>query len=188
MKKLLTKSFLDEQLIYQAKKGSQKAQRAIFDLFGKRMYVLCLRYVRVQEDAEELLSNGFIKAFENLSSFEFRGQYSFESWIKRILINECLMFLRRQNRAPMMVEPDELIPSDEENPFEKISAEELFEVILKLPEGYRTVFNLFEIEGFSHPEIAEKLGISVGTSKSQLSKAKAYIKSQLSKSGIHHAS
>ena len=179
---------MDEQIICQAKKGSQKAQRAIFDLFGKRMYVLCLRYVRIQEDAEELLSNGFIKAFENLASFEVRAQYSFESWLKRILINECLMFLRKQNRAPMMVEPDETIASVEENPFQKLSADELFEVILKLPEGYRTVFNLYEIEGFSHPEIAEKLGISVGTSKSQLSKAKVFIKSLLSKNGINHAS
>lgn len=179
---------MDDQLIYLAKKGSQKAQRAIFDLYGKRMYVLCLRYVRVQEDAEELLSNGFIKAFENLSSFDFRGKYPFESWLKRILINECLMFLRKQNRAPMMVEPDEMIPSAEENPFEKLSADELFELILKLPEGYRTVFNLYEIEGFSHSEIAEKLGISIGTSKSQLSKAKAFIKSLLSKNGINHAS
>lgn len=179
---------MNDQLIHQAKKGSQKAQRAIFDLYGKRMYVLCLRYVRVQEDAEELLSNCFIKGFENLSSFEVRGQYSFESWLKRILINECLMFLRKQNRAPMMVEPDEMIPSKDENPFEKLSSDELFALILKLPEGYRTVFNLYEVEGFSHPEIAEKLGISVGTSKSQLSKAKAFIKSLLSKNGIHHAS
>lgn len=179
---------MDVQLIYQAKNGSQKAQRAIFDLFGKRMYVLCLRYVRVQEDAEELLSNGFIKAFENLSSFEIRGQYSFEAWLKRILINECLMFLRKQNKAPMMVEPDESLISVYEDVLDSLSADALLETILQLPEGYRTVFNLYEVEGFSHAEIAEKLGISVGTSKSQLSKAKATLKELIIKKGLNHAS
>lgn len=91
---------MEDQLIYQAKKGNQKAQRELFDRYGRRMYVLCLRYVKVQEDAEELLSNGFIKAFENLSTFEVRGQYSIEAWLKRILINECLMFLRKKIGLP----------------------------------------------------------------------------------------
>ncbi|WP_232825632.1 RNA polymerase sigma factor [Algoriphagus litoralis] len=179
---------MEDKIINQAKKGNQKAQRELYDRFGRRMYALCLRYVRIQEDAEEILSNGFVKAFDSLSSFENRESKSFESWLKRILVNECLMFLRKQNKAPMMIESDENIETTGETVIEKLSADELFTLILKLPEGYRTVFNLFEIEGYSHPEIADKLGISVGTSKSQLSKAKAAMKAIIIKNGWNHAS
>lgn len=179
---------MEDKIINQAKKGNQKAQRELFDRFGRSMYALCLRYVKIQEDAEEILSNGFVKAFASLASFENRESHSFEFWLKRILVNECLMFLRKQNKAPMMIESDENLASDEETVIEKLSANELFGLILKLPEGYRTVFNLFEIEGYTHPEIAEKLGISVGTSKSQLSKAKAAMKAIIIKNGWNHAS
>lgn len=179
---------MEEIIINQAKNGDQKAQRELFEKYGRRMYVLCLRYVKIQQDAEEILSNGFVKAFASISSFENREQHSFEFWLKRILVNECLMFLRKQNKAPMMVEQNESMASTEETVIEKLSADELFGLILKLPEGYRTVFNLFEIEGYTHPEIAEKLSISVGTSKSQLSKAKAAMKVLINKNGLNHAS
>ena len=179
---------LEDQVIIKAKKGDQKAQRALFDSYSKPMFILCLRYVRVQEDAEELLSSGFTKAFSNLEKFELREQGSFGAWLKRILINECLMFLRKQNKAPMMVEPDESLISGQTDVLDLLGADALFELILCLPEGYRTVFNLYEIEGFSHKEIAEKLGINVGTSKSQLSKAKATLKEIIIKKGLNYAS
>lgn len=179
---------MNETLIIQAKNGNQKAHRELFDHYGKRMFMLCLRYVKNQQDAEELLSNGFIKAFASLGSFEIRGEHSFEIWLKRILINECLMFLRKQNKAPLMIEPDENMSLKQEGILEKLNADTLFELILKLPEGYRTVFNLYEIEGYSHSEIANKLEISVGTSKSQLSKAKAVLKELVIKKGLYHAS
>jgi RNA polymerase sigma-70 factor (ECF subfamily) len=123
-----------------------------------------------------------------MDSFEIRGENSFEVWLKRILINECLMFLRKQNKAPLMIEPDESLISTAENIVEKLSADSLYELILKLPEGYRTVFNLFEIEGYSHSEIAAQLGITEGTSKSQLSKAKAVLRELVIKKGLYHAS
>lgn len=179
---------LEDQIIIKAQNGDQKAQRALFDRYSKPMFLLCLRYVRVQEDAEELLSTGFTKAFASLKSFELRGTGAFGGWLKRILINECLMFLRKQNKAPMMVETDESLVSDQEDIIGLLSADALFELILHLPEGYRTVFNLYEIEGFSHKEIAEKLGITIGTSKSQLSKAKATLKEIITKKGLNYAS
>lgn len=179
---------MEDQIIIQAKNGNQKALRLLFDFYGKRMFMLCLRYVKNQEDAEDILSKGFTKAFSGLGSFEIRGEHSFEVWLKRILINESLMFLRKQNKAPLMIEPDESLVSTGENILEKLSADALYDLILKLPEGYRTVFNLFEIEGYSHQEIATQLGITVGTSKSQLSKAKAVLKELVLKKGLYHAS
>lgn len=179
---------MNQSQIIQAKKGNQKAQRELFEYYGKRMFMLCLRYVKNQQDAEELLSNGFVKAFASLDKFEIRGEHSFEIWLKRILINECLMFLRKQNRAPLIVEPDENLVNRQEGILDKLHADTLFELILNLPEGYRTVFNLFEIEGYSHAEIAEQLGITVGTSKSQLSKAKVVLKELVIKKGLNYAS
>jgi RNA polymerase sigma-70 factor (ECF subfamily) len=179
---------LEDKIIIKAKNGNQKALRQLFDFFGKRMFMLCLRYVKNQEDAEDILSKGFTIAFSRMDSFEIRGENSFEVWLKRILINECLMFLRKQNKAPLMIEPDESLISTAENIVEKLSADSLYELILKLPEGYRTVFNLFEIEGYSHSEIAAQLGITEGTSKSQLSKAKAVLRELVIKKGLYHAS
>ncbi len=179
---------VEDQIIIKARKGDQKAQRALFDSYSKPMFILCLRYVRVQEDAEELLSSGFTKAFSKLEKFELREQGSFGAWLKRILINECLMFLRKQNKAPLMVEPDESLISTHEDILDTLSADTLFDLILHLPEGYRTVFNLFEIEGYTHKEIAEQLGITEGTSKSQLSKAKASLKETIIKKGLNYAS
>ncbi|WP_026947901.1 RNA polymerase sigma factor [Algoriphagus marincola] len=185
---MLIKSVLEEKIISKARKGDQKAQRYLFDSYARPMFLLCLRYVKVQEDAEDLLSSGFTKAFANLDSFEYRSEASFEVWLKRILINECLMFLRKQNKAPLMVEPDESLISNHEDVIDMLSADTLFGLILHLPEGYRTVFNLFEIEGYTHKEIAEKLGITEGTSKSQLSKAKAALKETIIKKGLNYAS
>ncbi|SDC58180.1 RNA polymerase sigma-70 factor, ECF subfamily [Algoriphagus faecimaris] len=179
---------MQEKIINKAREGDQKAHRAIFDCYARQMFLLCLRYVKIQEDAEDLLSTGFTKAFANLDSFEARGIASFEAWLKRILINECLMFLRKQNKAPLMVEPDETLISTHEDIMDTLSADTLFELILHLPEGYRTVFNLYEIEGYSHKEIAEKMGVTVGTSKSQLSKAKAVLKEMIIKKGLNYAS
>jgi RNA polymerase sigma-70 factor (ECF subfamily) len=181
-------SDLEAKIINKARKGDQKSQRYLFDRYARPMFLLCLRYVRIQEDAEDLLSTGFTKAFANLDSFESRGDASFEFWLKRILINECLMFLRKQNKAPLMVEPDESLISTHEDILDTLSADTLFDLILHLPEGYRTVFNLFEIEGYTHKEIAEKLGITEGTSKSQLSKAKASLKETIIKKGLNYAS
>ena len=179
---------IDIDLIQDAKKGKPKAQRKIFELLGKPLFMLCLRYVKNQHDAEEILSATFTKVFGKLSSFESQGEGSFEAWVKKIALNECLMFLRKRKNAPLTIEPDENVVEQSESAIDKLSSQELFELILRLPEGYRTIFNLYEIEGYSHAEISEKLGITVGTSKSQLSKAKAYLREIITKLGLNHAS
>lgn len=162
--------------IEEALKGNEKAQSLIYEQLAKPLFMLCLRYLKNQEDAEGVFCTGFSKVFQNLSQFEYRNNGAFEAWAKKVMVNECLMSLRKKARAPMMIEPEEYHISSEWSVLDKLSADELFSLILLLPEGYRTVFNLYEIEGYSHAEIAEKLNINTGTSKSQLYKAKAYLR------------
>ncbi|WP_040490173.1 RNA polymerase sigma factor [Indibacter alkaliphilus] len=179
---------LEKKTIEKASKGNLKAERLIYDSISKPLFMLCLRYLKHQEDAEDVLSSALIKVFRSLHRFEYKMEGSFEAWARKITVNECLMCLRKQMRSPMMVEPEEHFQKEGEDILDKLSADELFGLILQLPEGYRTVFNLYEIEGFSHPEISEKLGISEGTSKSQLSKAKNYLKKLIIANGWNHAS
>ena len=160
------------ELIKEAKQGSTAAQKCLFDQLAEKMLMVCRRYVKNPEDAEERLLDGFYKFFKNISSFNYQGDAALYVWLKRIMVNECLMFLRKKNVFTIVTEAtvDE-VPIQEEA-LNNLSANEIFKTIVQLPVGYRTVFNLYVIEGMSHREIAELLGISEGTSKSQFSKAK----------------
>ena len=172
------------ELVKEAKKGSLPAQKCLFDQMMIPLSMVCRRYVKNAEDAEEVLLDGFFKFFKNLSSFTFVGEAALFSWIKKIMVNECLMFLRKKKVFAMVSDFDaEDIPLPEEA-LDKLSATEIFNLIVQLPVGYRTVFNLYEIEGMNHKEIAGALGISEGTSKSQLSKAKNLLQKLLLEKGI----
>lgn len=163
------------ELIKEAKQGSVAAQKYLFDQLAGKMMMVCRRYVKNTEDAEELLLDGFYKFFKNLSSFNYQGEAAFYVWLKRIMINECLMFLRKKNVFNIVTDAAaEEIPLQEEV-LDNLSAAEIFNLIAQLPVGYRTVFNLYVIEGMPHGEIAALLGIAEGTSKSQLSKAKVLL-------------
>ncbi|UJP66505.1 RNA polymerase sigma factor [Mongoliitalea daihaiensis] len=179
---------IHQQTIAKAQKGDQRAMKDIFHAQSKALFMLCLRYIPHQADAEDVLSAAFSKIFEKLASFKYQGEGSLEAWMRQVVVNECLMFLRKKQKAPMMVEPDSTITALEDNAINQLTNQELYQLILQLPEGYRTVFNLYEIEGYNHSEISEKLNISVGTSKSQLSKAKAYLKNLIIKNGWYNAS
>ena len=160
------------ELIKEAKQGSTAAQKCLFDQLAEKMLMVCRRYVKNPEDAEERLLDGFYKFFKNISSFNYQGNAALYVWLKRIMVNECLMFLRKKNVFTIVTEATvEEVPMQEEA-LNNLSANEIFNTIVQLPVGYRTVFNLYVIEGMSHREIAELLGISEGTSKSQFSKAK----------------
>jgi RNA polymerase sigma factor (sigma-70 family) len=166
-------------LIKEAKQGSAAAQKCLFDLLSERLLLVCRRYVKNSEDAEELLLDGFYKFFTKLSSFNYQGDAALYVWLKRIMINECLMFLRRKNVFIIVTEATvENLPLQEEA-LDHLSAAEIFNLIVQLPVGYRTVFNLHVIEGLSHREIAKVMGISEGTSKSQFSKAKILLQKLL---------
>jgi RNA polymerase sigma-70 factor (ECF subfamily) len=174
------------ELVKEAKQGSTAAQKCLFDQFAEKMLLVCRRYVKNPEDAEELLLDGFYKFFTKISSFYYQGDAALYAWLKRIMINECLMFLRAKNVFTIVTEATaEEIPLQEEA-LDNLSAEEIFRLIVQLPVGYRTVFNLYAIEGMNHGEIAEVLNISEGTSRSQYSKAKLLLQKILLQNDIKY--
>lgn len=174
------------QLIKEAKQGSTAAQKCLFDEMADKLLMLCRRYVKNREDAEEMMLNGFYKFFKNLSSFSYQGEAALFAWMKKIMINECLMFLRKKNVFTISSDLVAEEVSLSEQALDNLSAAEIFNLVVQLPVGYRTVFNLYEIEGMSHKEIAVLLNISEGTSKSQLSKSKALLQKMLLKKGIEY--
>jgi len=176
----------NSELIKEAKLGSAAAQKWLFDQFGGKMLMVCQRYVKSQEDAEEILLDGFYKFFKKISSFTYLGDGALYAWLKRIMINECLMFLRAKNVFTIVTEAAaEEVPLQEEA-LDNLSAEEIFKFIVQLPVGYRTVFNLYAIEGMTHAEIAILLSISEGTSRSQFSKAKILLQKLLLQNDIKY--
>lgn len=177
----------EAQLITALKKQDPFVQKRVYDTFVKRMFRLCVRYIKVEEDAQELLMNGFLKFFRSVDKIEFRGENSIEPYLKKVMINECLMFLRQKQLNTISLE--EITDNEPIRNFtfyENIDEEEIYSLILNLPDGYRTVFNLFAIEGFSHPEIAQKLKISENTSKTQLHKARLILQTALQKRGYDY--
>ena len=168
----------EDQLIRKCKKGDRKAQYSVYQKWCKMMLSVCRRYVKTTEDAEEVLSNGFVKVFNNINSFEGKG--SFEGWIRRIMVNEALNYIRYQKN--LFVESGEdYLEHSHDTVHDDGDTEELMLLIDRLPIGYRTVFNLYAIEGYGHKEIAEMLDISEGTSKSQLSKARKMLQDRISR-------
>lgn len=172
------------ELIREAKQGSAAAQKWLFDQFAEKMLLVCQRYVKNSEDAEELLLDGFYKFFTKISAFTYQGDAALYAWLKKIMVNECLMFLRKKNVFTIVTETTaEEIPLQDEA-LDNLSAEEIFKLIVQLPVGYRTVFNLHAVEGMTHVEIAELLNIAEGTSRSQYSKAKILLQKLLSQNNI----
>lgn len=168
-----------EQLIKECKQGSAAAQKCLFDHFSDKMMMVCCRYVKNESDAEEVLLDGFLKFFRSIDQFRYQGEAALFAWLKRIMINECLMLLRKKNVFLMSADTviEQLpVTGDVLN---KLQADEIYQLILQLPIGYRTVFNLYEVEGMTHKEIAQLLQITEGTSKSQLSKAKQLLQKML---------
>lgn len=143
--------------------------------------ILCLRYVTIAEDAQETLMDGFVQAFRNIGSFEYRGPGSLRAWLKKIMVNQCLMRLRKRKQYFIdadLVSEHPAAAYDDPIP-ERMSASELMKIIHTLPDGYRTVFNLFVFEEMGHREIAALLGISENTSKSQLHKARQLLQQKI---------
>ncbi len=174
-------------LITDAKKGKPAAQKTLFGWLSEPMFLLCRRYVKNGEDAEEVMLDGFYKFFSQLSSFTYQSDAALVSFIKKIMINESLMCLRKKNGFLILSETAAEEVEWEEEALNQLSAKEILDLILRLPVGYRTVFNLYAIEGMEHKEIAALLGIAEGTSKSQLSKARAFLQRNLLQRGGDYA-
>ena len=175
---LLRKSLQENDLIAGCKKRNPKAQRMLYEKHAPRMLGLCQRYVYDRQEAEGIMSSGFIIIFEKIT--QFQGEGSFEGWMKRIMINEALGYLRRNKALYLETTLEKAAREPDLDALEtKLEAEDLLKMIDTLPTGYRAVFNLFAIEGYSHKEIAGMMGISENTSKSQLSRARAQLQGKL---------
>lgn len=168
-------------LIARCKKQDRKAQRLLYDRLADRMFPICLRYMGERERAKDIMHDGFITLFSKLS--EYRREGSFEGWARRIFVTTALMQLRKNDVLRNSEQIDGKVPLKdiEVNPQEtsKLDTEKIMKLIVSMPEGFRTVFNLFAIEGFSHKEIAEKLGIGEGGSRSQLSRARLWLQERI---------
>ena len=170
---------MNESLQIEAcKKGDESAKKIVFEEYAPSMMSVCIRYVKNMHDAEELMLSGFLKFFNQPEKFEYRGEGSVRAWLQKLMINECLMFLRKKNNFKLAKIEDDIV-QENTSVIDKLSADEIFSLIQKLPVGYRTVFNLYVMEGMSHKEIAQELSISEGASKSQLSKARAMLQQMI---------
>lgn len=174
----------EETLIKACVSGNEKAQFQLFEQFAPKMMAVCLRYAENREMAEDVLQDSFVKVFKNLKKFTNEG--SLEGWIRRIMVNTSLDALRKNKKRKFDSQIESVSYLAPQNDFieESLMAEDLMLIINQMPEGYKLVFNLYAIEGYSHKEIAETLGISENTSKSQYSRARAYLREILEKKGI----
>ncbi len=175
----------DQELVQGVLNGNPAYQRALYQKYSVPMFRVVLRFARDRAEAEDMLQEGFIRVFRDMG--QFRGEGALGGWIRRIMVNTALSHLRKQRdflRDTPDFSPFENLLRTEEDFASNMDAETLLRYLQRLPPGYRTVFNLYVIEGFSHEEIAEQLGISIGTSKSQLFKAREYLKRIVDKSFI----
>ncbi|GGK68204.1 RNA polymerase sigma factor [Rufibacter glacialis] len=173
----------ESELVLALQKGDAKAQRILYDRYAGPMMGVCVRYLKNEMDAEEVLINGFMKVYQHVNKFEQKG--SFEGWMRRIMVNEALQHLRKQEPLHLAIEKEHnYLASEDASADSDMSAGEMMELLLELPAGYRAVFNLYAIEGYSHKEIADMLQITEGTSKSQLSKARAMLQRLLARQGV----
>jgi len=165
-----------EQLIHECRKNNTKAQEQIYRLLAPKLFSVCLKYSRNYEEAQDNLQESFLIIFDKINQYNKIG--SFEGWAKRIVINYVLQQYRKQNVFEIV---SEKIPAEEEIEIDDdtISIEFLTKIIQELPDRYRLVFNLYVLDGYPHKEIAEMLAISIGTSKSNLARAKAILKSKI---------
>ena len=174
----LTTSVKERELIRDCKKGKSYAQKAVYDKYASMMMAVCIRYIKDQMEAEHVMVGGMVKVFKKIDQFQEEG--SFEGWIRRIMVNESLMYLRKHKPMSKDMDIDELHEEPNADVLsEALNADDLMQLVEALPVGYRTVFNLYAIEGYKHDEIAEMLGISTGTSKSQLNRARKLLQKQL---------
>ena len=170
----------EEEIIAGCKSQNRQAQKFLYEQYAPILFPISRRYVKHREDAEDVLLDAFYKIFSNINQYQGKG--SFEGWMKRIVVNESLMFLRKRHNFNVNLDVvTHSIHDDDHNIEELLFEQDIVRLIQQLPTGYRTVFNLYVIEGYKHREIAEELDISINTSKSQLIQAKRKLGQMLKK-------
>ncbi len=175
--------FTEEQLIVGCKKKKRKARNRLYSLYANKFLGICLRYTRNKPEAEDVLHDAFIKIFTKID--QYSGEGSFEAWMKRIVTNTAIQSLRERNKSRKIFDEKELNEEIADNEVKEdipqLSAKDLMALIQELPDGYKLIFNMHVIENIPHKEIATTLGISEGTSKSQLFRAKKYLRVAVAK-------
>ncbi|MGJ7032194.1 RNA polymerase sigma factor [Niabella hirudinis] len=170
----------DSDLIKGCIDGDRRMQEELYRRFSSKMYAVCLRYASNTEEAQDILQDAFIKVYRKLDSF--RGDGSFEGWVRRIFVNTAIEHFRRKKYLQPVTEKEEnTIEGKYVSVLDELAEKDILQLITQLSPGYRTVFNMYVVEGYSHKEIGEMLGISEGTSKSQLSRAKAILQDLVKK-------
>lgn len=165
----------ETDLIQGCVNGNSQMQQILYDKFAPKMYGVCLRYSGNEDDASDILQEGFIKVFKNLS--KFRGEGSFEGWIRRIFVNTSIEHFRKKVKLYNVTEVQENTIEDTNlDALDILATKDIIKIINELSPGYKAVFNMHVIEGYSHKEIADIMGITEGTSKSQLARAKGVLK------------
>lgn len=168
----------ENKLIERCKAQDRHAQEVIYQRFSGKMLALCCRYIKSRAEAEDVLVMAFTKVFERID--QFKGEGSFEGWIRKVTVNESLSHLRKTKHMYLETDLEEAEREPDFGKLEsKLEADDLMRMIDGLPAGYRIVFNMFAIDGYSHKEIGDQLGISENTSKSQLSRARAMLQQML---------
>jgi RNA polymerase sigma-70 factor (ECF subfamily) len=169
----------EKQLVKGCIDSERKAQKALYDRYSRKMMSLCLRYVKDTETARDLLQDGFLLVFSNID--KYKGDGVLDAWVRKIFVNCILENLRKYDilKEAVDIEDDKISGMADESTVSQISTEELMECVKSLPEGFRTVFNLFAIEGYSHKEIGEMLGISENTSRSQYMRARQRLREMI---------
>jgi len=170
----------ESDLINGCIEGNRRMQEELYRRFSPRMYAVCLRYAGSTEEAEDILQEGFIKIFKKLDSF--RNEGSFEGWIRRIFVNTAIEHFRRKRYLQPVTEKEEnTLEGNYLSVLDNLAERDIMELVQQLSPGYRTVFNMYVVEGYTHKEIGDMLGISEGTSKSQLSRAKVILQDMVRK-------
>ncbi|RCH54401.1 RNA polymerase subunit sigma-70 [Mucilaginibacter hurinus] len=178
----LERTFTIDELIKRCKTGDRKACELLYKGFASKMLGVCMRYATDKMEAEDMLQNGFIKVFSRLN--DYRGEGLFEGWMRRIMIHSSIEYYRKHHKMLQVIDTTELAstPLVDASAPANLNAADLMDMVQQLSPGYRMVLNLYAIEGYSHKEIAEIMGISEGASKSQLSRARNILKQLVNRS------
>ena len=178
MSDLSNHNITEDDLINGCLAGDRRMQELLYQRFSPKMYAVCLRYASNADDAQDLLQEGFIKVYRNLGKFRKEG--SFEGWMRRVFVNTAIEHYRKKvNLNSISDREEQTIADNSLNVLDQLGEQDIIQLVQELAPGYRSVFNMYVIEGYSHKEIGEIMGISEGTSKSQLARAKAILQKKV---------
>jgi RNA polymerase sigma factor (sigma-70 family) len=174
---LSNQNIQDTDLIHGCLAGDRRSQKQLYDKYSAKMYAVCMRYMGNADDAQDILQDGFIKVYKNLD--KFRGEGSFEGWMRRIMANTAIEQLRKKKLNFSTADKEDQLEYKAPGAVDNLSEKDLLKIVSELSPGYRTVFNMYVVEGFGHKDIGDILGISEGTSKSQLARARMILQEKV---------